>query len=126
MIINVILFKGNYTIPKGTNCSIFVPAIHRDERYYPEPEKFDPDRFLADNSKDRHPYAFIPFSAGRRNCIGQRFAMMEEKVILANMLRKFEIKSLKSTQELKPSAEIVLRPIKDEIPIQLVARKITK
>lgn len=110
-----------YRIEKGKNVTINIGAIHRDERYYPNPEKFDPDRFLPENSKDRHPYAFIPFSAGKRNCIGQRFAMMELKILLASILQKFTIHSDKTTAELRPSSLAVLVP-KNGLPVKLKLR----
>ena len=112
---------GDLNIKKGTNVSIFIYSIHRDERYYPEPEKFDPDRFLPENSRNRHAFAYLPFSVGKRNCIGQRFAMMEEKILLASILRRLEVTSLRTTEELEPTAEIVLKP-KYGVPLKLVLR----
>lgn len=64
-------FAEQYTIPAQTNISIIPYLIHRNTKIYPDPEKFNPDRFLPDAAKERHPYAFIPFSAGYRNCIGE-------------------------------------------------------
>ncbi|EEC12777.1 cytochrome P450, putative, partial [Ixodes scapularis] len=81
-------------VPRGCTCIILSQMVHKDPRYFPNPSVFNPDRFLPENCKGRHPYAFIPFSAGPRNCVGQKFAMMEEKVLVSAVLRQFRIKSL--------------------------------
>lgn len=60
---------GNYVIPSGTGVVIAASMVHRDPRFWPNPEVFDPDRFMDADLK--HPYSYIPFSAGSRNCIGK-------------------------------------------------------
>ena len=84
---------AGYEIPAGTNVSLFPHVIHRDPRHWPEPEKFDPDRHRPETAATRHPFALIPFSAGPRNCIGQKFATMEEKAILSAILRRFSLET---------------------------------
>ena len=65
------LVTGSVLIDKGSTVVIAPTSMHRDRKYFPEPEKFDPDRFLPENSLNRHPFCYIPFSAGSRNCIGK-------------------------------------------------------
>jgi len=75
--------------------TLFFPMIfslHRDPRHYPceDVTKFNPDHFSPENIKNRHPYAWIPFSAGVRNCIGMQFAMVEARTVLAYILPRFD------------------------------------
>lgn len=73
-------------------------AIHHDPEAWPNPEKFDPDRFREKNEGTRHSYQFLPFGAGPRNCIAMRFALMEIKIALAKVLMKYRFVQSPETQ----------------------------
>ena len=78
-------------LPKGLDLTIIIYALHQNPELYPNPHIFDPERFTTENSRSRSHYAFIPFSAGPRNCIGQRFAMLEIKATVAKIIRNFKL-----------------------------------
>lgn len=101
---------GGYKIPKRVELVIHIHDIHRDPEQFPNPDTFDPDNFLPERCVKRHPFSYIPFSAGPRNCIGQKFAIMEEKTVLASVLRAYKFKSVESVSEIKTVSELILRP----------------
>lgn len=94
----------------GTNIAVPVWTIHRAPENFPNPEKFDPERFIPENAKLRHPFSFIPFSSGPRNCIGYKLALMEIKVIMAWILRHFEIYSNDKLRDVKLLFDATLKP----------------
>lgn len=106
-------------IPKGINVLIPAYAIHRDPKYYENPEKFDPERFTTENKSKRKPFCYFPFSAGPRNCIGQKFAMLEIKSTVSKILRHYELlevsdfKPILSMEAIIKSSNGVLIAIKE-------------
>ncbi|KAJ3632246.1 hypothetical protein MTP99_009263 [Tenebrio molitor] len=99
-------FNGSI-IPEGVTITLFAYAIHRDPKYFENPEQFNPSRFEKIDGK--LPYCFIPFSAGPRNCIGQKFAMLEMKSTLSKIIRKFELMPSTPQHKLQLAAEAVLK-----------------
>ncbi|XP_061424514.1 cytochrome P450 4B1-like [Lethenteron reissneri] len=94
-------------IPTGTRVYINIYCLHRNPEFWKDPEVYDPLRFSPENAANRHPYAFIPFSAGPRNCIGQHFAMNELRVTLALILSRFRV--LPGPVEAQPVPRLVNR-----------------
>lgn len=107
---------GDHVIPKGTDIWLNYFALHRNPDYWTEPEKFDPERFSVDGSTDRHPFAFVPFSGGLRNCIGQRYAKAFMKIVIAQIIRQFEIIPVTKVDDLKLSFEMTIKTME---PIHL-------
>lgn len=79
---------------------VWIPVygLHRDPKYYPDPDKFDPERFSDENKANIQPYTYLPFGTGPRNCIGSRFALMETKAVLFRLLEHFELVPTAKTQ----------------------------
>lgn len=97
------------TIPAGAIAHIHIFDLHRDPDQFPDPERFDPDRFTPENSEKRHPFAYVPFSAGPRNCIGQKFALLEIKVVLQHVLTNFKLSPVTTREEIEFVGDIILR-----------------
>ncbi|XP_071832486.1 cholesterol 24-hydroxylase-like [Apostichopus japonicus] len=113
---------NGYKIPAGARVGLNHYALGRDERFWDNPEKFDPERFREENN--RRLYAYFPFSLGPRVCIGQHFAMIEAKVIIAKLLQKFDF-TLVPGVELEYLAEVTLKP-KHRTPLYLTPRKTSR
>nr|ULR85442.1 cytochrome P450 [Spodoptera frugiperda] len=89
--------EKDFIVRKGTAIMIAAFAFHHDPQYFPEPEKFDPERFSDENKHKINPTAYMPFGVGPRNCIGSRFALCEMKVITYQILRHFELSPCEKT-----------------------------
>lgn len=105
--------KKPVLVPAGTSVSVSPYILHRNEKYYPNPEKFDPDRFSKSEMEKRHCCAYIPFSAGPKNCVGQKFAIVELKTTAAYLLRNFEFETLDTFESVSLLATLILTPERD-------------
>jgi cytochrome P450 len=96
-------------IPKGSTVIFQVYLIHRDPRWWPRPESFDPNRFLGERAAQSHRGAYLPFGAGRRACVGANFALMEATLIAAMLSQRFVLDADPETPVV-PEATVTLRP----------------
>ena len=99
----------NCTIPADCTVGIMIMGVHRDPKQFQRPSRFNPDNFLPEKIKARHPYSFIPFSAGTRTCIGAKYATILIKVVLATLLRSYRVSSTKRERDFKLAGQTVLK-----------------
>ncbi len=100
---------GPHRIPKGAMVTLSPWVTHRDPRLWPDPERFDPDRFLPEAVRQRHKFAYFPFGGGPRVCIGNSFALMEGRLILAALAQRYRLR-LEPGHPVEPQGRITLRP----------------
>ncbi|KAJ8672685.1 hypothetical protein QAD02_003945 [Eretmocerus hayati] len=114
---------GEFTLTKGSSVVLGIIKTHRCEKHWVDPLTFNPDRFSPEEVAKRHPYAYIPFSAGPRNCLGIKYAMMAMKTLLATMVRRFVIKKdhIVPIQDIKLKADVMLKPV-DPIILRIEKR----
>jgi cytochrome P450 len=100
---------GGYRVPNGSIVFLIPFVIHRRPKLWPDPERFDPDRFTPEHESARPRFAYIPFGGGPRGCIGNQFAMLEAQLIVAAIAQRYRIE-LVPEQTIRPEPLITLRP----------------
>ena len=92
---------NDMSIPKDTVCAVSIWALHRNPEFYPEPDKFDPERFSAGESKQRDAafegYTYLAFGAGPRGCVGMRFALIKMKLLMSEILGQYQFVKCEKT-----------------------------
>jgi cytochrome P450 len=109
---------GGYRVPSESLVMLPQWVVHRSPRYYDDPETFDPGRWRPDRANDRPTYAFFPFGGGPRICIGKQFSLLEARLILGVLCRRFELHRVDDSPiELRPS--LTMHP---ENPVEMELR----
>jgi cytochrome P450 len=112
---------AGYRLPAGTNVIVSQWVVHRDPRYYPDPERFDPDRWRDEAGRRSFPkFAYLPFGAGPRVCVGASLALTESALVLATLIQRFRF-SLASPEPVEAFPSVTLRP-KSGLPLRVDKR----
>ena len=96
-------------------------SLHRNARWFPDPNRFDPERFSEEANRTRPPFSYIPFGAGGRRCLGESFAELEGLLILATIASKVRLR-LVDGQTIQPEPVMTLRP---DVPVQMIVQRVT-
>jgi len=107
----------------GEELFINIIGFHRDPNHFPNPDEFNPDNFSEEAKESRHPYAYMGFGHGPRNCLGMRFALIEAKLVVSSVLQNFEIISCEQTPEhLTPNINSLLGAPKEDLLVKVKRR----
>lgn len=107
--IEEVRLPSGVTVPKGGEVMMIQYVSNRNPRYFPDPERFDPERFAPGKEKEIPPYVYFPFGSGPRSCIGEPFARMEGILLMAMIFQEFDLE-LDPNQIIEPEPLITLRP----------------
>jgi cytochrome P450 len=111
---------GGYETRAGEMVLLFFAATHRHPEFWPEPLKFDPERFDPEQDKSRNSWSYLPFSGGPRVCIGNMFSIVETVILLAQILSRFDI-AMDSCAEVRPVTLGTMRPSRP-VPVTVTPR----
>ena len=100
---------GDINIPARSMVIVHVYGAHHEAKRWPDPEKFDEDRFIKGNEKQRAPFSYLPFGGGPRGCIGNNYAMLQVLMILSDLLRRYDLQ-LAPGQTIEAQPMVILRP----------------
>lgn len=113
---------GEHIIPAGSLVVVCQYAMHRDPRFFPDPERFDPERFTPEAREARPAFSYFPFGGGVRRCIGEGFAWMEVVLLVATIARRWRMR-LAPGHVITTKPLITLRPGRGGVPVQLIQRR---
>jgi cytochrome P450 len=99
---------GGFRLPARASLNVVINNVHRDPRWWDEPDRFDPERFLPERSANRPHFAYLPFGGGPRLCIGSQFALTEAQIILAAVAQRYQLRVLPG-HPVRPNPIFVLR-----------------
>lgn len=113
------------TVPEGTMLVLCVLKMHRNVKIWgPTANDFDPDRFLSESMADRHPFSYIPFSAGPRNCIGTKYAIISFKLLLCHLLLRYKFTTSIQMSDIVFRMEFLLK-LENKYMLKLEKRTLT-
>lgn len=120
---DIVIPCKNMLIPRDATVLIYHYLVHKDRNHWKDALTFNPDRFFESSARD--PFSYIPFSAGARNCIGQKYASLEQKALLSSILRHFTVTSLQSTESIGIEPAVTMKP-KQKLSMKFTPRQARK
>lgn len=113
---------GGFVVPAGSLILVSQYVVHRDPRFWPDPGRFDPERWTPEARSSRPQFAYFPFGGGPRRCVGEAFAWMEATLILATLASRWRMR-LAPGRTVEASPRITLRPGRGGVPVTLERRR---